>query len=104
MFLYGAVISDLFQETVLLNPCFMCFKNLMLSFINKVTTGTKSLALFIWNAAPNVDVVGSAGVGGAAGGLATTAAVLDISDIIEFPDSDIWCSVLQLIKSKWRDL
>ena len=36
------VISDLylFQEIVLLNPCFIFSKNLILSFINKVTTRT----------------------------------------------------------------
>ena len=36
------VISDLylFQETVLLNPCFIFSKNLILSFIDQVTTGT----------------------------------------------------------------
>ena len=43
------VISDLylFQEFVLLNLCFMFSKNLILSVIDKVTTGTQSLALFI---------------------------------------------------------
>ena len=37
------VISNvyLFQEIVILNPSFMFFKNLMFSFINKVTTGIK---------------------------------------------------------------
>ena len=36
------VVSDLFffQETVLLNPCFMFSKNLVLWFIDQVTTGT----------------------------------------------------------------
>ena len=33
---YRVSISDLFQESVLLNPSFL--KNLMLSFIDKVTT------------------------------------------------------------------
>ena len=35
-------ISDLylFQEIVFLNPCFIFFRNLILSFIDKVTTGT----------------------------------------------------------------
>ena len=43
------VISDLylFQEFVLLNLCFMFSKNLILSVIDKVTTGTQSLALLI---------------------------------------------------------
>ena len=36
------VISDihLFQELVLLNPCFIFSKHLILSFIDNVTTGT----------------------------------------------------------------
>ena len=40
MFFDCVVISDLylFQETVVLNPCFTFSKNLMLSFIDKVTT------------------------------------------------------------------
>ena len=48
------VISDLylFQETVLLNLCFKFSKNLMLSFINKVTTGKKSLVLVILKSMP----------------------------------------------------
>ena len=42
-------ISDLyfFQEIFLLNPCFIFSQNLILLFIDKVTTETKSLALFI---------------------------------------------------------
>ena len=62
--LFGyVVISDLylFQRTLLLNPCFMFSKNLMLLFIHKVTTGTQNLALFIWNVAP---VVSLAALGG----------------------------------------
>ena len=37
-----AVISDLylFQEIVLLNPCFIFSKNLILPLIDKVKTGT----------------------------------------------------------------
>ena len=41
-FFFGCVVIldlYLFQEIVLLNPCFIFFKNLMLSFIDKVTTG-----------------------------------------------------------------
>ena len=36
------VISDLylFQEIVILNPCLIFSRNLILSFIEKVTTGT----------------------------------------------------------------
>ena len=42
LFFGCVVISDLylFQETVILKPCFKFFKNLMLSFIDKDTTGT----------------------------------------------------------------
>ena len=43
LMIFGSVlISDLnfFQETVPLNPCFKGSKNLMLSFIDKVTTRT----------------------------------------------------------------
>ena len=42
-------ISDLnlFQEILLLNPCFINFKYLILSLIDKVTTGTQSLVLVI---------------------------------------------------------
>ena len=56
MFFVCLVISDiyLFQEIALLNPSFILFKNLILSFIDKVATGTKSLALFIWNVVPVV--------------------------------------------------
>ena len=37
-----AIISDLylFQNIVLLNPCFIFSKNLILSLIDKVTVGT----------------------------------------------------------------
>ena len=42
LYLGYAVISDLylFQEPVLLNPCFKFSKTLMLPFIDKVATGT----------------------------------------------------------------
>ena len=41
-FLVVLLISDLylFEEIVLLNPCFIFFENLILSSIDKVTTGT----------------------------------------------------------------
>ena len=45
------VIVDIyFQEIVLLNLCFVFSKNLI-SLIEKVTTGAKSLGLFVWNVA-----------------------------------------------------
>ena len=54
-FFFGCVVISelyLFQEIVLLNPCFIFSKNLILSLIDKVTTGAWSLVLFIWNVAP----------------------------------------------------
>ena len=53
MFFGCVIISDLnlFQENVILNPWFMFSKKLMLSFIDKVTTGTWRLMLFIWHIA-----------------------------------------------------
>ena len=41
--------------------------------------------------------------GGLAFGLSATAAVLDISDIIQFFDHDKLSSISQLIKGKFRD-
>ena len=41
-FFFGCVVISelyLFQEIVLLNPCFIVSKNLILSLIDKVTTG-----------------------------------------------------------------
>ena len=49
MFSGCVVISDLFQDNqdnVLLNLCFIFSRNLILSLIDKVTTGTQNLALF----------------------------------------------------------
>ena len=42
LFLCRVVISDLylFQEILMLNPCFRFYKKLMLSFIDKKTSGT----------------------------------------------------------------
>ena len=49
LFFWSVFISGLyfFQDTFFLNPCCKCFKNLMLSFIDKVTTEEKGLTLFI---------------------------------------------------------
>ena len=54
LFFVYVVISNLylFQEVVLLNPCLIFSKNLILPVIDKVTTGTQSLASFIRNIAP----------------------------------------------------
>ena len=51
-----------------------------------------------WNAASNIDVVGSVGWDG----LATTAAVHNISGLIQCPDYDKSSCILQLIKGKWE--
>ena len=86
MFFGCVVISDLylFQEIVVLNPYFIFSKNFMLSFIEKVTTGLKSLALFIWNGALFVSVASLTKLGG----LAATAAIIDISDNLLFFEYD----------------
>ena len=80
MFLGQIVISDLslFQDIVLLSPCFKFSKKLMLSFIDKVRTETYSLALFIWNVAPVVFFAAPGWTGGLASGSPTTLAVIDI--------------------------
>ena len=54
MFFVCVVISDLYllQEIVLLNPCFIFSKNLILPLIDKVTTGTKILVLVITKRTP----------------------------------------------------
>ena len=70
------------QEIVLLNPCSIVSKNLMLSFIDKVRTGTKRLALFIWNVAAVVCIAATARTGGLASGLPATLDIIYISDII----------------------
>ena len=75
--LFGCiVISDLhlFQQMVLLNPCFTFSKNLTLSFIDKVTTGTKFSIIYLF--AP------SSKTGGLASRLPAIPGVIDISDII----------------------
>ena len=53
------VISDLhlFQEIMFSNHCCMFSKRLMLSFIDKVTTGTYCSELLIWKIALVVPVV-----------------------------------------------
>ena len=58
----------------------------MLSFIDKVTTGTWNIALFVWNIAAVICVSATAGTGGLALELAVTAGALDISDISKLTD------------------
>ena len=76
----------------------------MLSFIDKVTTATYSLAIVIWNVAPAASDAAAAWTGGLAFGSAATAAVLDIWDIIQSSDPDKSSYSSQLIKGKSRDL
>ena len=89
LFFGCTVILDfyLFQETVLLNPCFMFSTNLMLSFIDKAT-----LVLFIWNivlfALP--------------AGLAGSSGVLDISEITKSFEHNKSSSISSLIKGKQK--
>ena len=91
MFFACVVISDiyLFQEIVLSNPCYIFSKKLILSFIDKVTTGPKILALFIWNVAEVVCVFAVAGTGRLAFGLEGTAVFFRyISDITQYLDHE----------------
>ena len=85
MFFGCVATSDLylFQEIVLLNSCFLFSKNLILSFIDKLTTGTYSSVLFIWNVAPLNCVDGKRSVGGLAVELAGASGVLDISEMTQ---------------------
>ena len=86
----------LFQETVVLNPCFNFSKNVILSFICKMRTRTWSLMLFSWNVAPVID--------GAATGLSSpTSAVLD-SEVTQLFDHYKSSSISPLVKGKSRDL
>ena len=78
--------------------------NLMLPFIDKVTTATYNLALVIWNVAPAASDAAAAWTGGLAFGSAATAAVLDIWDIIQSSDPDKSSYISQLIKGKSRAL
>ena len=76
----------------------------MLVFIDKVINGTSSLASFIWNVVPVVNVASLAGTGELASGLVGTSRVLDISDVIQFFDHGKLSSISQLIKDKSRDI
>ena len=86
-----------------LNPCFIFPENLMLSFTDNVTTGTKSLALLIWNVALVVYIAALGWKGGLAPRLATIIDVIDISDIIHSFDHHKTSSISQLINDKSRD-
>ena len=86
MFFGCVIISDLnlFQENVLLNPWFMFSKKLMWSFMDKVTTGTWRLVLFIWH-----------------------IALIKLSSYFnntQFFDHEKSSTILQLIKGKSKDI
>ena len=68
------IISDLhlFQEFALLNPWFIFSKNLILSFIDKVRTGTYILALFVWHVVLLVCIAITSEKGGLTFGLPAT--------------------------------
>ena len=84
------------QKTPLLSPCIIFSRNLILSLIDKLTTQTQSLGLFIWNIAPVVKVT-SVGLD------LLTSGVLDISDITQYLDHVKSSSIARLIKGKSRD-
>ena len=79
-------------------------KNSMLSFKDKVITGTWSLVQFSQNVASKINVGGTLSVGGLEPGLAGTSRVLNISDSIHFLDHEKWSSTSQLIKGNSRNL
>ena len=84
------------QKIPLLSPCIIFSRNLILSLIDKLTTQTQSLGLFIWNIAPVVKVT-SVGLD------LLTSGVLDISDITQYLDHVKSSSIARLIKGKSRD-
>ena len=61
---------------------------MIVSLIDKVTTGTKCLALFIWNVAEVFCIAALPGTGGLASDLPGTSDVIDVSDIIHSLDHD----------------
>ena len=75
-----------------------------MSFIDKVPTGTQSLALFIWNVAPVLCIAVTPGTGGFTSGRAAILGVIDISDIIHSFDHDQLSSISQIIKGKLINL
>ena len=81
----------------------MFSKNLILSLIDKVTTGVQWLALFIWNIGPVIVCdVNSYTTESAFG--STVLNVLDTSVIILFLSHLNSSSISQLISDKSRDL
>ena len=77
---------------------------MILSLIDKVTTGTQLLELFIWNVFPVVCIAATFTTGGLASGLQDTAGVIDISEIMHPFGHDKSSFFSQLINGKRRDL
>ena len=77
------------------NPCLILSKNLILSFIDKVTTGTKSLALFAWNVTSVVFIAANTGAGGLVLELQDTAGAIGISDFTHSFSHDKSSSISQ---------
>ena len=75
----------------------------MLLFIDKVTTGIQSLALFQWNVSSQVDAHGIRSLGRLVFGLEGASGVLYIFDITNFFDHDKSSFISQLIKEKSWD-
>ena len=79
----------------------MFSKNVKLSLIDKVTTGTSSLALLIWDVGPAGCIADTFWEDGLASGLAGILGVFDISEIIQFFDHGKLNSISLLIKGKF---
>ena len=72
--------------------------------MKKVTTGTQSLALFIWNNTLLVEFAGACGIGRSEFGSVSISEVLCISGITQFFDLDKSNSIPHLIKGKSKKL
>ena len=75
-----------------------------LSLIDKVTTGTQSFALFIWNVTTFACIADTSWTGGLASGFPVILDFINIWDIIHSSDYDKSSFISQLINGKWRDL
>ena len=80
----------------------MFSKNVKLSLIDKVTTGTSSLAQLIWDVGPVGCIADTSWTSGLASGLAGILGAFDISEIIKFFDHSKLNSVSQLVKGKFE--
>ena len=70
----------------------------MFSFMDKVTTDTTSLVLFIWNVAPFVDVAAATETGRLEFGSAITWVVFNTWDMMQFLEHEKLSSISLLIK------